>query len=130
MILALKAVMTLATLCYAVGYASRHRDNRLHRRAMLAGTALVLGGAMLLAAGVAGFGTPYHAAYWLTRAVGGAERARWLLAFHGIIAGVALVLLAVQTGTGLHRALLHTRLYPFTISLWLLTYISGMFILP
>ncbi len=128
MIFAVKAAMTLATLCFAVGYAARQRDNRLHRRVMLAGFAFTLSIAVILVVGVHGFGAGYRPAYWLVRAAGGPERAQWVLIVHRILASVTLLALVAQVVSGLRRDPLHGRLYPYTIGLWLLAYVSGMFI--
>lgn len=128
MILAVKVVMTLATLCFAIGYAARQRDNRLHRRMMLAGFVLTLSIAVILVVGVHGFGAAYRPAYWLARAAGGPERAQWVLIMHRLLASVALVALVAQVVSGLRRDPLHRRLYPYTIGLWLVTYVSGMYL--
>jgi uncharacterized membrane protein YozB (DUF420 family) len=129
MIFAVKAVMTLATLCFAVGYASRQRDNRLHRLMMMAGFVLTLTGAVMLAAGIYAFGESSKAAYWLVRASGAPERAHWVLVAHRVIAVATLAVLIAQVATGLRRDPLHGRLYPYTIGLWLFTFVAGMFIL-
>lgn len=128
MIFAVKLLMTLATLCYAIGYAARRRDNWLHRRIMFAGFLLTLGIAVILVAGVHGFGATYRPAYWLVRAAGGPERAGGVLIVHRVIASTTLVALAAQVISGLRRDPLHGRLYPYTIGLWLISYVSGMFI--
>jgi len=128
MIFAVKALMTLATLCYAIGYASRRRDNLQHRRMMLTGFVLTLATAAVLVSGVYGLGGTYRSAYWLIRATGAPERARWVLIAHRIIAAVTLSTLIAQVVTGWRRAPLHGRLYPYTIGLWLITFVSGMFI--
>jgi uncharacterized membrane protein YozB (DUF420 family) len=128
MIFAVKVAMTLATLCYAIGYAARRRDNRFHRRIMLVGFALTLSIAVILVAGVHGFGAAYRPAYWLVRGMGGPERAQWVLIAHRAVAAVTFVALGAQVFFGLRRDPRHLRLYPYVIALWLVTYLSGMFV--
>lgn len=128
MILAVKLAMTAATLCYAIGYAARRRNNRLHRQAMAAGFALTLAAAALLVAGVYAFGTGYRPAYWLVRGLGSPERARVVLVIHRVIAALALLAVATQVVLGVRRDPLHRRLYPYVIALWLISYVSGMFV--
>jgi uncharacterized membrane protein YozB (DUF420 family) len=128
MIFTVKLVMTLATLCFAIGYAARRRDNRMHRRVMFVGFLLTVSIAVILAVGVNVFGASYRPAYWLVRGAGGPERAHWVLIAHRMIAAAALIVLGAQVVSGLRRDPLHLRLYPYAIALWLIAYISGMFI--
>ena len=128
MILAVKLAMTLATLCFAIGYAARRRDNRLHRRVMLLGFAVTLAAAAILVAGVQGFGATYRPVYWLVRGTGGPEHARWVLMAHRAVAALTFAAIGTQVYSGIRRHPLHVRLYPYTIGLWLVTYVSGMLI--
>ena len=128
LILAVKLVMTLATLCYAFGYAMRHRDNARHRLAMALGFLLTLGIAVVLVVGVQGFGATYRPAYWLVEWLGGDAPARNVLLAHRGLATVSLVLLIVQVVSGFQRRPLHRQLYPFTVTGWVASYVSGMFI--
>lgn len=130
MIFAMKAVMTLATLCYAIGYASRRRNNAMHRQVMPVAFGLTWAVALLFVLALLGVGEAPKAAYWLVSAAGTPERVRWVLLLHRIIAGVALTVLTAQIVTGLRRDPLHHRLYPYAIGLWAVTYVSGMFLYP
>ena len=127
MIFAVKLCMTLATLCFAFGYAMRHRANVLHRRAMTLGFMLTAAIAVVLVVGVQGFGAGYRPAYWLVAWLGDG-RARTVLLVHRGIATVAFLLLAAQALSGVRRLPLHHRLYPFVIFAWVVSYVSGMFI--
>lgn len=120
--------MTLATLCYAFGYAMRHRNNLLHRRAMALGFCLTLAIAAVLVVGVQGFGAGYRPAYWLVEWSGGEQRARFILLVHRSLATVSLGLLIAQVVSGIRRLPLHRLLHPFTIAGWIISYVSGMFI--
>ncbi len=127
-ILTVKLVMSLATLVYAFGYAMRHRDNLLHRRAMALGFCLTLAIAAVLVIGVQGFGATYRPAYWLVEWLGGEQQARVVLLVHRGWATLSLLLLIAQVVSGVRRLPLHHRLYPFTIAAWIVSYVSGMFI--
>ena len=119
--------MSLATLCYAFGYALRHRNNPLHRKVMLTGFLLTLAIAVVLVGGVQIFGAGYRPAFWLVDWVGDA-RARTVLLVHRGFATVTLVLLLTQVYSGIRRLPLHSKIYPFTILFWIVSYVSGMFI--
>ncbi len=128
MILTVKLVMSLATLLYAFGYAMRHRDNLLHRRAMAAGFCATLAIAVVLVVGVQGFGASYRPAFWLVEWMGTEQRARLVLLVHRGFATLSLALLITQVYSGIRRLPLHRRLYPLTIGAWCISYVSGMFI--
>ncbi len=127
-ILLVQLVMTAATLCYAVGYAMRRRNNALHRRLMLSGFVLTFSIALVLVAGVHLFGASYGPASWLVSLTGGADKARAVLIAHRVFATVTFVLLAAQVYTGIRRLPLHRRLQRAVIPTWLISYISGLFI--
>lgn len=127
LIFAVKLCMTLATLCYAFGYAMRHRNNPLHRRVMLLGFGLTVAIAAVLVVGVQGFGAGYRPAFWLVEWLGEAG-ARTALLVHRGFATCTFLLLAAQAVSGLRRMPLHHALYPFTILAWVVSYVSGMFI--
>ena len=126
MILLVKLVFTAATLCFAVGFANRHRNNALHQRLMIAGFLLTLTIAVVLLAGVYIFGATYSPAGWLVDLTGGQQGARAVLIIHRVLATVALLFLIAQIVTGLRRLPLHRRLFRPVIALWLVTYLSGM----
>ena len=128
MILVVKLAMTMATLCFAVGYAARRRDNLLHRRVMLAGYLLTLTAAGMFVTSVHGFGAIYRPGYWLVRTAGGPEQARGVLIAHFVLASIALLALGMQVVSGLRRDPIHRRAYPYAIALWLAAYVTGMFI--
>lgn len=127
-IVVVKLVMSLATACYALGYAARERDNRLHRRLMAAGFVLTLAIAVVLIVGVHGFHAGYRPAYWLVRGLGTEGRAQALLIAHRVLATVTLLTVCAQVYSGWRRLPLHRRLFPYAIGLWLLSYVTGMFI--
>jgi uncharacterized membrane protein YozB (DUF420 family) len=126
-IFTIKAFMSLATLCYAFGYALRHRNNALHRRIMAGGFVLTIAIAVVLVVGVHFFGASYRPAFWLVESLGEA-RAHTVLLIHRAIATLTFLLLALQAISGARRLPLHSKLYPFTILTWIISYISGMFI--
>ena len=119
--------MSLATLCFAFGYAMRHRDNLRHRQMMAAGFIVTLGIAVVLVVGVQVYGAAYRPAYWLVEWLGDA-RAHTVLLIHRAIATVTLLLLIAQVFSGIRRLPLHKVIYPFTIGAWLISWVSGMFI--
>ena len=127
MIFGVKLCMTLATLCFAFGYALRHRDNRRHRQLRLVGFGLTVAIAVVLVAGVQGFGATYRPAFWLIEWLG-ETGARTVLLVHRAIATGAFLLLATQVYSGARRLPLHAALYPFTVLAWIVAYVSGMFI--
>ncbi len=128
MILAVKALMSLATLVYAAAYAMRRRNNWLHRRLNLLGFGLTLAIAVVLAVGVRFLGASYRPAYWLVEALGREDRAWIVLQVHRGWASLTLVLLITQVVAGLRRAPLHRKLAPWVIAAWLISYVSGSFI--
>ena len=119
--------MSLATLCYAFGYALRHRDNPLHRKVMTGGFVLTIAIAVVLVVGVQVFGATYRPAFWLVEWAG-EGRAYTVLLVHRAIATLTFLLLVTQVISGVRRLPLHSRLYPFTILAWIISYVSGMFI--
>ncbi|MBI4083524.1 MAG: DUF420 domain-containing protein [Candidatus Lambdaproteobacteria bacterium] len=127
MITLVKLVMSTATFCFILGYALRHRNNRLHRRWMVAGFALALAIAIVLVVGVQLFHAPYGPSFWLVE-LAGERGARIVLTCHRVLATVALLALIGQVVTGIRRHPLHRRLYRATIPLWLAAYVSGMFL--
>lgn len=126
MILLVKLVFTAATLCYALGFANRHRNNVLHQRLMISGFLLTLAIAVVLVVGVQVYGAGYGPAGWLVRVAGGEQNARIVLIIHRLVATVALLFLIAQIVTGLRRKPLHRRLFRPVIVLWLITYGSGL----
>ncbi|MEE8435043.1 MAG: DUF420 domain-containing protein [bacterium] len=128
MILLVKLVFTAATLCYAVGFANRHRNNPLHQRLMISGFLLTLAIAVVLVVGVQIFGASYAPAGWLVRVAGGEQAAGTVLIIHRLVATVALLFLIAQIFAGLRRLPLHRRLFRPVIVLWLITYTSGLVI--
>lgn len=127
MIVAIKLVMSAATLIYAVGLVYRHRDNARHRRLMALGFAVTLTIAVALVVGVHVFGSTYGAAVWLVQAAGRAGAETVLLVHRGV-ATVTLLALVAQVVTGALRHPAHGALARVTVPLWLLSYVSGMFI--
>ena len=128
MIFAVKVVMSVATLLYAIGYTLRRRNNLWHRRVMLLGFLATLAIAVVLVVGVQVYGSGYHPAFWLVDALGTERRAAIVLLVHRGVATVTLLLLIAQVVSGWRRLPLHRRLYPFTIGFWLIAFVSGMFI--
>jgi uncharacterized membrane protein YozB (DUF420 family) len=128
MIAAVQAVMSAATLAYALGYWLRHRDNLWHRRLMALGFVFTLAIAVVLVAGVHLYGATYGPADWLVQALGGDRPARVVLIVHRGLATLTFLLLAAQVYTGWRRLPLHHRLHRAVVPLWLLSYVSGMFI--
>jgi uncharacterized membrane protein YozB (DUF420 family) len=126
-IFTVKLIMSLATLCFAFGYALRHRNNLAHRKIMAAGFVLTIAIALVLVVGVQAFGATYRPAFWLVEWLGDA-RAHIVLLVHRAIATVTFLLLAAQVVSGIRRIPLHNRIYPFTILTWIISYVSGMFI--
>ncbi|MCH8075762.1 MAG: DUF420 domain-containing protein [SAR324 cluster bacterium] len=126
MILLVKLVFTAATLCYAVGFANRHRNNPLHRRLMISGFLLTLAIAVVLVVGVQIFDATYAPAEWLVSVTGGEQAAGTVLIVHRLVATVALLFLIAQIVTGLRRLPQHKWLFRPVIALWLVTYVSGL----
>ena len=126
MIILVKLVFTAATLCYALGFANRHRNNPLHQKLMISGFILTLGIAVVLVAGVQIFGATYAPAGWLINVAGGDQGAQTVLIVHRLFATVALLFLIAQVITGWRRHPLHRRLFRPVIVLWLVTYVSGL----
>lgn len=126
MIPIVKAVMSAATLCFALGYTQRFRNNALHRRLMALGFLLTLSIALVLVAGVHLFGATYGPAPWLSALLGGEGPARAVLTAHRALATVTLLALLAQVISGWRRHPLHRRLHRWVVPLWLITYASGM----
>lgn len=124
MILAVKIVMTIATLFYIVGFSYRTRNNGLHRKLMITGFIFTLSIALVLAAGVNIFGAGYTPAPWLASVAG--DGAGAVLIAHRLLATLSLLLLISQVAAGLLRHPWHRRLARLTIPAWLVTYVSGM----
>ena len=126
MIIAVKSVFTLATLCFAAGAWQARRNNALHRRLMLLGLLFTLGIAVTLVLGVHVMGSTYGPAGWLVQMAGGPAGAKgWLLA-HRALATLTFVLLCVQVEAGWRRRPRHRRLAPVVLVLWGFTYLSGL----
>jgi hypothetical protein len=130
MILAVKLLLTGATLAYGIGYSVRRRNNSLHRMVMPAGLLLSMAIPVVVAVGRIRFGEPYPAAYWLVRALETDGRVNGVLAVHAVVFFCALAALLAQGATGVLRSPLHRRLFPYAAILWLAAYLGGMFLLP
>jgi len=128
MILLVQAVMTAATVCFALGYVQRFRDNARHRAWMAAGIVLTIGIAVVLVAGVHLFGATYGPAPWLIDLMGGEAPARQVLSAHRALATLTFLALVAQGFAGWRRHPLHRRLWRLVIPLWIASYGSGMII--
>lgn len=128
MILAVKIVFTLATLTYLAGLRVRHSNNALHRKLMALGFLLTLGIAVILVVGVHGFGGTYGPAPWLVSLTGSERGAHIVLLVHRGFATLTLVLLITQIVTGIRRRPLHGRLAPWTVTCWMVSFVSGLLI--
>ena len=128
MILAVKLVMTLATLFFAVGLAFPRRNNPLHRILMSAGFLSTVAIAVVLVVGVQIFGAGYEAAPWLVQVTGGVEGAARVLITHRLVATVTFFALFFQVVAGFRRKPVHTRFFKVVIPLWIITYLSGLVI--
>lgn len=126
MIVAVKLVFTAATLCYFIGFLMRIRNNDLHRKLMALGFVLTLFIAVVLLVGVYGFSATYAPAGWLIDVAGGEAGGRTVLLVHRGVASLTFVVLIVQIASGMLRLPLHKRLYTTVISLWLISYVSGL----
>ena len=123
-----RAVMTAATICFAAGLVVRRSNNALHRKLMMAGFVLTIGIAVVLVVGVNVFGESYGPADWLTALMGGEGPAGGVLIAHRIFATLTFLALLVQVLAGIRRLSYHRRLGAVVIPLWLVTYVSGLFI--
>ncbi len=128
MIVLVKIVFTLATLSYAAGLYYRHRNNPLHQKLMGTGLVFTLSIAVVLIAGVHLFQATYGPAAWLVRMTGGMDSAGTVLIVHRGISTLSLLLLLLQVVSGWRRMPLHGRIYPLVITLWLVSYVSGLVI--
>ena len=128
LILSVQIVMTAATVCFVAGLRVRHTNNPLHRKLMLAGFLLTIGIAVVLVVGVHAFGLSYSPAGWLVAGVGSEEAARGVLIAHRLVATLTLLVLLGQVITGIRRHPAHRWLYMAVVPLWLVSYVSGLFI--
>ncbi len=132
MAVTLKLLLSAATLCFALGYASRHRDNRgnrgnsTHRHWMMWGLALAWTVPIVWGAGGV-LGVNLRPGYWLIDLLGGEGRAHLLAGFQKGMTMLALLVLGFQGWLGLRRAPLRRTLSYAVILLWLCSYVTGMF---
>lgn len=125
MIVAVKLLMTLATLLFVAGWTQARRDLRRHRALMLSGVLSFLGIAVVLVVGVHFFGQSYAPAAWLVGAFG--EAGAWnVLRAHRALATVSAVLLLAQAFTGWRRRPVHPRMARWTAAFWLASFVSGL----
>ncbi len=124
MILAVKWLMTLATVLIVVGYSVVGKNLQLHRRLMISGLVSFLGIAVVLVLGVQVYGATYEPAAWAVRLFGGEGSANLLIA-HRVVATISALLLLAQAWSGWKRRRIHPRMARLTLVLWLVSYVSG-----
>ena len=126
MILAVKLVMTIATVFFALGLYQSKKNVNLHKLYMKLGFISTLSIAVVLVAGVHLFGATYGPAAWLVNVSGSKATARIILVLHRIFATVTLGFLITQVVTGIIRHPLHHKLFRYAIITWLISYTSGL----
>lgn len=132
MTVTLKLLLSAATFCFALGYASRHgidrgdRGNLTHRKWMMCGLALAWTVPIAWGTGAL-LGVRIRPGYWLIDLLGGEGRAHLLAGFQQGMTLLALLVLGFQGWLGLRRAALHRTLARGVILLWLCSYVTGMF---
>jgi uncharacterized membrane protein YozB (DUF420 family) len=124
MILAVKWLMTFATVLFVAGYSVASKNVQLHRRLMISGLVSFLGIAALLVLGAQVYGATYEPAAWAVRLFGGKGSADLLIA-HRVVATVSALLLLTQAWSGWKRRSIHPRMARLTLMLWLVSYVSG-----
>lgn len=125
MILAVKILMTGATLFLLLGFRLARSDRDRHRRWMLAGLVTFIGIAVALVLGVHVFEQSYGPAVWCVRLLG--EQGAWfLLKLHRGLATLSGVLLVMKAVSGWKRRPIHPRMGSATLALWLASYASGL----
>ncbi len=128
MIIAVKLVMTLATVLFALGLYQSKKNIHLHRLYMKLGFLSTLSIAVVLVAGVHFYGVTYGPAAWLVNVSGSEATAGIFLVLHRVFATVALIFLITQIVTGIVRHPLHLKIFRYVIITWVITYTSGLFL--
>lgn len=128
LIVIIKLFFSAASACFGIGYAARWRANWLHRRLMAAGLALAWGGVAVLLAGRLGLELPARPAFWLAEALGSAHAAAIVAAVQQGLGALALLALSVQAELGRQRHPLHRPLAWVALPLWILTWVTTLFV--
>ena len=126
MIIAVKLVMTIATVLFALGLYQSKKNINLHRLYMKLGFLSTLSIAVVLVVGVHFFGATYGPAGWLVKVFGSESTAGIILVLHRFFATVTLGFLITQVVTGIIRHPLHLKIYRYVIITWLISYTSGL----
>lgn len=123
-----KLMASAAVLCFAVGYAARHRDRALHMRMMSWGILLAMAAPLGLLAGLAlGLESP-GIAYWVAVLMGGRAAAQWTAWVHQAAAAAVLALLWGQALLGLRRSPWHALVARVALPAGALVYLGTLFI--
>ncbi|HKI99968.1 MAG TPA: hypothetical protein VKB51_15945 [bacterium] len=127
MIFIVKVFLSVAMVCFAVGYASRRRANPLHRQLMAAGVLVAWTAVVVLLLGRFGLGLPLRPAFWLVELTGSARAADIIALVQQSLGLLALLVLSAQALLGRLRHPLHRPVAWGAIPLWLLVWVTAMF---
>lgn len=127
MVFVVKLLLSLATLLLGLGRVPRTSPGAVPAGAGAAGVAVAWAAVVVLAAGWLGLELPVRPAVWVLRLAGGAEGARTLLAVHGVVGGLALLLLSVRLALAAAGHRWAPRLEAPAVALWLVVWVAAMF---